>query len=93
MKKLLIAAAIAVGGYFAYEKWAVSQKRQWLIDFSAKEPVAVDAIKRMTDKEVEYVYEFLKKYAPVTGDVPQQPIPTWLQLEIQKISTKYNIFT
>lgn len=93
MKNLLLYAAIAVGGYYAYTKWDISQKRKWLADFLANETIAVEIIKRMTDKEIGYVYDFLKNYAPVTGDVPQKPIPTELQIEIQKISNKYNIFT
>ena len=53
MKKILLFAALAVGGYVAYQKYEINRKRTWLIDFSANEPLAVEAIKRMTDKEVE----------------------------------------
>lgn len=94
MKNILLYGIIGFGAYYAWNQYEISRKRKWLKDYAGNDTFFNGVVDRMSDDEIVYVYEYLTKYAPITGDVPQNPnIPPSLQLEIQKISNKYNIFT
>jgi predicted negative regulator of RcsB-dependent stress response len=92
MKKIIVGGLLAVGGYFAWQKWDVSQKRKWVSDWTS-EGAWKEIVKRFTDDEVKAVYEFLTLYAPATEADTMKPLPLPLKAAIEQISTKYQIFT
>lgn len=93
MKNLILYGLLAAGAYIGYQQWEISNKRKWIADWGGNDPVWRDIVNRLTNDEVEYVYEFLTKYAPKTEADTMKPLPLQLSAAIETISKKYNIFT
>lgn len=90
MKNLILYGLLAYGGYYLYNQWEIVRKRKWLLDWEP-DPTWIEVVRRLTDAEVVAVYDYLTKYAPIVPNA--LPIPAGLRIEIDKISSKYNVFT
>lgn len=83
MKYLLIGGLVALGIYF----YTQQDKRAWLVNYFKTHnlPIVASLVQRMTDSEVNFLYESIQRYSGSTTSV----IPPEVSNGLDSIANTY----